>query len=607
MRELKVFRLKNEAIVLLGFEWEGGGFCIRVLDNDLTMRDVTDMMFKTPELAARAMKRTVPGCGEVSMGSRIILSPPSVERNDVGFKNWKKKIFSVFERRSQVMTEPTVVDSSVIHRCRTVSGQFQFTMTLPNYQDDGQGERVPVSFNLTAFTKFDANIGYDTRHSIPPAHQNVSVIPSIPDKFNYLSYEDGKITFCDRKDFLVTNYDLPRQSTKPSKVIPHLFSIGEAHISLNGRDILGTYALSTLEHRDDGKLLKDTACTTDLSIKWMQYYILKGRERLWEIINSEFKPKDYDLKVTTNINKIYGTPNAEKGNGTLGGSCMAAHNVSSYNCAQNPDFYNQLKGVKIIYALDDKGGLYGRALVWKGKGLNPETKKMQDMTFIDRIYGSEDFITAVRQWGAEKGYWWRLDQSAGSITLTNKDSVKIDVFESEVSKLSFGDVNRRVPYFDTLKYFTVISKSKNYASLKMTSQAYNDSQKTSGTDAAIIIVKCEHCGIILVKNKRVSAWKDASQTVEACVHCAVTFGGKAFIKSDGDVRLTFSSSGHKVMPKLMQPTRLVTINIDGKEVRFDSDDSQGIKNFFKQRAMKGENFDQLQHKRIYGNSLSSPW
>lgn len=58
------------------------------------------------------------------------------------------------------------------------------------------------------------------------------------------------------------------------------------------------------------------------------------------------------------------------------------------------------------------------------------------------------------------------------------------------------------------------------------------------------------------------------------------------------------------MPILMQPERLVSIKIDGKEITFDAHDGQGIKDFFKSKTKKGDSFEKTYSSN---NSFSHPW
>jgi hypothetical protein len=593
MKEVKVFKAKKGGEFFLSFEKQNQSFVLRTIDEHLGIRELFRHIFPSTEASDKAILKIHNGTMP-SVGMKLIHVPQtSAGHSDEKYNEWRGNMMRLFERKG-TLHDPVIMKGAIKSRMRNITGMTSFSMNLKDYRNED--EKIEVSFSFQVVAKHSIYADYDTRFGgqdhpdHPVARDNDPVMICIPvDKFNYLSYDKGQLGFCSNKEVNRDHFNLPRQATKMSKIIRDLFMVYDARAVAHHSQLFHTYNLHNAEVYQDGNTSVFDNRMEGVSAKDIEYYLQKGMERLWELLISEFKPKEYTIRTTKNIDKIYGTPKADSGSGSLSNSCMAEHNRSSYSCARQANFYDNLSGVRIVYALDKNKHLLGRALLWDGFRRDKDKKSYTTkFTFLDRIYGSEDFISAVREWAAKKDYWWRLDQSAGSIVLTNKDDEQELYYKSAISKLGYGEVHRNIPYFDTLKYFNVLSKSKNYAILQLSSEEEKYSQRMSGTDAGILVVRCEHCGIILVKNLRTDAYYDGHNRKRACVHCSTVYGHSAYIKSEADVKLSFHSKGYRKMPALIQDGRLVSVKIDGKEVAFDTEDSQGIKNFFRSKAKKGK-------------------
>jgi hypothetical protein len=87
------------------------------------------------------------------------------------------------------------------------------------------------------------------------------------------------------------------------------------------------------------------------------------------------------FSISDNIQEIYDCETAENA-GYLNDSCMKAE--SNYRCREFSGFYNHIPDLKIIYKKIN-GLLVFRALYWQ----NVETAKGEKISFIDRVYGTE--------------------------------------------------------------------------------------------------------------------------------------------------------------------------------------------------------------------------
>jgi hypothetical protein len=411
------------------------------------------------------------------------------------------------------------------------------------------------------------------------------------DKFEYLDYKDGKVVFGKLKDVNGAAELQAFQYTKASKVIRDLItpahvevfsqkSGGEEYRVFNGGDYLGwkyEYVQGLERWYIEGQ-------RGGISIDVIKEIVGKGLDRMYELAAAELKPTQYDIKVTSNIEKIYRTETSHRKTGTLGSSCMAAHNYDSYVCAKQSDLYDYLPGVKIIYATAQDGKLIGRALLWENMEFTESKRKF---TFLDRIYGTEEFIKAAKEWAAEKGYWWKVVQSFSDNTIRNANGDKETMFVTPTMKLPKGKIDRQIPYFDSMKYARVLSKSKAYATIQLASYEKDGFDVIQTTKGYPMVKVCSKCGKILTRSDvRDSVVKQKKPLVyheeNVCKYCSIPYQGNWFEKSDHDVRLSFSSSGVKLVPAIVADERVAEVEVSGKKVIFDVTDYEGIERYFKQ-------------------------
>jgi len=518
--------------------------------------------------------------------SHLAISAMSMLTED--YKMWVNKFIKAFSKYGS-FHDPLWIDKSIDLRRSALNKTCAFSLKLNDH--NGSDTKKEYRFNF----EFQKTISALQAQQSEGVLFDVLALQSIPNKFNYITLEDG-IKFCDKMETNHDYWNLNKQSTKPSKIVQQLFNIkafsvfGETeHEDLLGR-IISSTDFEKQKRKSKREFMRDYDSSSEFNLTYEQlnYYMDKGAARLWEIIAGQLLPREYDLKETTDIESIYGTPSAPSGIGTLGNSCMNKENRRSYTCANQSKFYNNLTGVSVMYAVEDEK-LIGRALMWKALKQNKLTSEYTDeFTFVDRIYGSEDFIYSIRNWAKKKGYYWRKSQSAGSYELTNGNNNDDPVthYKTLVSKLSFGKVNRKVPYFDTFKHFSVISKSKNYAKLQLSSIEVPGSEHSPGTGAQAIISRCSNCNIISVKSRQIYAHIESGDSELACEFCTNKWHNEYYFKNKKDVRLTFNSKGENIMPKIDQAGKLVTVEINGKKVLFDINDQKGIREFFEKKTKK---------------------
>jgi hypothetical protein len=607
--ELKVFKVADGGgLYLFKFVRRGSEFHIAVDGGNTIISELLAQLTGNNDNPGKAIKKL---SRHETVVEQVIYHYTSNTSED-RFLKWITKVKAVFEKYG-TFHDPLIISRNFRNRMKSVTGTVSFPMTLRDHEN--HEERRQYEFNVTTKSVYGEGIPVKAMPSFLEHEDSPLALASIPSKFNYLSYEKGKVGFCDKMDFDIKHFELSRQTTKPSKVIRSVAEIDwiGVVVTLPSGTRQEFFNIGSFDHyvKDIGiEKLHESSVSHLLPLEDFKYLVEKARDRAMELLATELKPVNYNILQTRDIDKIYGIEKADKNTGILNNSCMAAHNRGQYTCAKQTGFFNDLNGVSIIYALNNQKQLLGRALVWRAFRRHKITKKFTvPITFVDRAYGTEDFAAAVREWATKKNYWWRSSSVAGSLTIRNKDGDEITEFITIETKLGLGEVSRHVPYFDTLKYFNVVSKSKNFARLQLSSFEMEDSQAMGGTNGGILVVKCKNCGYITVKKRIVSAVGETyDNSVHACVGCTIRYRNSMFIKSDEDVKLSFSSHGTPLMPRIEQAGRLVTVTIDGKEVKFDAADSNGIRQFFlkhtKQEPKPKNNSRHYRTGMRYGNPFA---
>ena len=125
--------------------------------------------------------------------------------------------------------------------------------------------------------------------------------------------------------------------------------------------------------------------------------------------------------------------------GTLDNSCMKKPSCQEYLnlYVQNPDTVSML----IATAQNNSDSLIGRALVWQTE---------EGLTFMDRIYGTDQTIQAFLEYAKEKGWWSKRHQNhhAPHDSVDPEGNIRTKTFtvHLDTSNLEY------LPYMDTFKY-----------------------------------------------------------------------------------------------------------------------------------------------------------
>lgn len=519
-------------------------------------------------------------------------------------------ILSTLQERYGIETkEPMVLSDRLVRKIDTEMSEepVVFTMSLPSHRSED-----PPGFKRTYKFKIDPErvpadvMTYDLPSQVEGVKETTQIIvaPEAGDKFNFVDIlTSGKVKFS--PSVKINEFGKwaseGRQETKISKVIRNIIKPSSVRVywETNSGQYApiyraeGNYHLSIIMGHDPYDEEYGVG-VGDVGVEDLKRIVDKGIGRWYEICGEELKPKSFDIKVTDDVEKVYGTPNAANNVGTLGSSCMAHHNRERYPTAKLAGFYNTLSdfGVKAVYATDKRDRLIGRAVMWHDviDAKDPSRR----FSFIDRIYGSESFENAIKAWAYDHGYWHKVQQTFRDPSLRNKAGEVITDYYTEYMKIPSGKILTEAPYFDTMKYAVTSSRSKSYAKLRFLSfKPSSDSpvilQSTSGVH---IVDRCDACGRLILSTKICSATvieDDGDESdAKACERCSVVWEHhRYFLKSDKDAKLTIPSGDiYKVMPGHLVDERLLKINIDGKEVSFDAGDVTSVETFLERYRKK---------------------
>jgi hypothetical protein len=515
--------------------------------------DMDDLLLKIiGKEYSRVKFKEMIGAGVTPSQRRLTLRP-SAEEN----------FFEMLKKYKCKQLEPMYVSEKLQGKVGGISDENVFRMTLPSH--DGSGVKRKYSFR---FDVAPNSISSDVAGGAPVVVYNAS-----GEKFNYLDSKGTGVTFSktveDNGNGLWKSDG--RQETKISKVIKSLFTIETVEISSdeNTRSVIN---FDVLFRRDPQYVI------TTLGDFFPIFE--KGYARLFELLAEEMKPKDYKILVSSNIDEVYGLPTGTRKVGTLGSSCMKSEYRNKYDCASSSKFYDKIApfGVKIAYA-KEKGKLIGRALLWENV---TDMKNNERFKFVDRVYGAEDFISAMKEWAYQNGYWHKVQQSFSDSTLRNKAGEKKEYYVSDPIKLSKYQIDRMVPYFDTMNYIRVLSESKSYAKFIMGTYQHDGATKVQHTTNPRIVKKCVICGKLLLITAVKSAKRTPySSTPDVCECCVVRYKRERYIKSDQDVTLSFNGRGEMVVPESWLEY-VAKVEVGGETILFDVTDERGIKEFFSQ-------------------------
>jgi hypothetical protein len=209
--------------------------------------------------------------------------------------------------------------------------------------------------------------------------------------------------------------------------------------------------------------------------------------RLCEIFGDSLRASNAPLTfdISDDIAKVYGTTEHEA-SGYLQSSCMRPG--SGYSCRYYAEFYNLIPGCKVLYKKSLNGNLLFRALLWTAKDSNGN-----DVTFLDRIYGSDATNIALIEHAKSQGWAYRTFSGWRII----KDDTTINVEMAIPDKAYEYLEENGAPYMDSLPALSEESNGwtlSNYHSSDYTLQ-------DCGGRAVNSRVTCDHCGDRIDENE----------------------------------------------------------------------------------------------------------
>ena len=174
--------------------------------------------------------------------------------------------------------------------------------------------------------------------------------------------------------------------------------------------------------------------------KALRFMTAQSFEQLGNQYKSKFTDNGFQfiMRPRTDIQEVYNMERAN-GGGPLNDSCM---NGDDYM-----EIYEKCKAVQILTLVNKSEKLCGRALVW-----NVNHKKHGDITFMDRLYCVEDYMTDMFLDYARDNKWWR---KRNYVSQDNKMTwINPATDESETMSIRFNtDTDCKMyPYIDTFCY-----------------------------------------------------------------------------------------------------------------------------------------------------------
>lgn len=150
----------------------------------------------------------------------------------------------------------------------------------------------------------------------------------------------------------------------------------------------------------------------------------------------------FEIVEGEDIRKYYHYENYSRNNtGSLSASCMRHDECQDYMTPY-------VNSCKMLIAKNNEGHIIGRALLWDNVVMTGSTS-VQEIKFMDRIYGNDITIEAFKQWAADNGYYRKKYQSYSDLTaIVSPDNT---TSERRLSTKINGPIEYW-PYLDTFRY-----------------------------------------------------------------------------------------------------------------------------------------------------------
>jgi len=206
--------------------------------------------------------------------------------------------------------------------------------------------------------------------------------------------------------------------------------------------------------------------------------IARGAELFASRISGSNEEVNYE--ISENIESVYETDAHELSHYLLN-SCMRSD--SGYGCHDYSGFYNTIPGLKIVHK-KIAGRLLFRALLWQTKVWHTD----DEVTFMDRIYGSEAHNYQLIEHAKENDWAWRQYGSSSIYHRERTIYLKVPLPTKAIEYLE----NEGAPYMDTMCHLHRDDKGNYFLSNK-SDYCINTIQDCSGGTFQIR-EQCHHCG-----------------------------------------------------------------------------------------------------------------
>lgn len=198
---------------------------------------------------------------------------------------------------------------------------------------------------------------------------------------------------------------------------------------------------------------------------------LKDTHKL-EVITSHFRPHNaFILLEGEDIRKYYrSTRYTQQESTTLHSGCMG-HS----SCQKFLDIY--VENTKMLVSFDQFDKIKGKAIFWP----KLDTKNLGQIQFLDRIYGSDSFVHAVKRYARSQGWYHKTCQdycSHGYVTTPEGKEISIQM------TFPYPKRHQYLPFMDTMGWHDEKENLLNNYGVG------DDLDGTSGNE----IPTCSHCG-----------------------------------------------------------------------------------------------------------------
>ena len=194
---------------------------------------------------------------------------------------------------------------------------------------------------------------------------------------------------------------------------------------------------------------------------------------------------------------------AQFGESSLHNSCMRSEDASR-NAA---DFYVNFAGAKIIIARDSEKNILGRAIVWKNVVCMEDDWEILDLSVLDRIYFTHDFIIKlIRDYAQKIGIILRKKQNDHSsndsfVAMNDLKKLKIKKNKDFISRLLQIKVpatrwhKQGAPYMDTFYAICLYENGNFYLRNSEDDDCFATCRNTNGYANRQRSI-CLSCGIL---------------------------------------------------------------------------------------------------------------